>query len=51
MRVVTLVGARLQFIRETAVSLGLRAEQGIEEIIVHTGRKTPMIRRGFIIIS
>jgi UDP-GlcNAc3NAcA epimerase len=37
-KVLTIIGARPQFIKAAAVSRALRAHQGIEEIIVHTGQ-------------
>ena len=37
-RIVTVVGARPQFIKAAAVSRALRAEPGMEEILVHTGQ-------------
>ncbi len=38
MRVVTVVGARPQFIKAAMVSRALRSKPGMEEIIVHTGQ-------------
>ena len=38
MKVVTIVGARPQFIKAAAVSRVLRAGPGIEEVLVHTGQ-------------
>src|ERR687893_411269 len=37
-RIITVVGARPQFIKGAAVSRALRAEPGMEEILVHTGQ-------------
>ena len=36
MRVLTVIGNRPQFIKSGPVSMALR-EQGVEEIVVHTG--------------
>src|SRR5215207_7075219 len=38
MRIVTIVGARPQFIKAAAVSRIIRAGSGIEEVLVHTGQ-------------
>lgn len=38
MRVVTVIGARPQFIKAAAVSRILRGHAGVEEIIIHTGQ-------------
>ena len=38
MRIVTVVGARPQFIEAAAVSRELRAKSGVEEVLVHTGQ-------------
>ena len=38
MKIVSIVGARPQFIKAAAVSRVLRAQQGIEELMVHTGQ-------------
>lgn len=38
MKIVTIVGARPQFIKAAAVSRVLRAAPGVEEILVHTGQ-------------
>ena len=38
MKIVTIVGARPQFIKATAVSRVLRAAEGVREILVHTGQ-------------
>jgi len=38
MRIVTIVGARPQFIKAAAVSRIIRAGPGIEEVLVHTGQ-------------
>ena len=38
MRIVTILGARPQFIKAAARSRVLRTEQGIQEILVHTGQ-------------
>ena len=38
MKIVSIVGARPQFIKAAAVSRVLRAQQGIEELLVHTGQ-------------
>ena len=38
MKVVSIVGARPQFIKAAAVSRVLRTQKGIEEILVHTGQ-------------
>lgn len=37
-RIVTIVGARPQFIKAAAVSRAMRAREGITEVIVHTGQ-------------
>lgn len=38
MRILTVVGARPQFVKAAAVSRALKATHGIEELIVHTGQ-------------
>ena len=38
MRIVSVVGARPQFIKEAAVSRALRAKPGVREFLVHTGQ-------------
>jgi len=38
MKVVSIVGARPQFIKAAAVSRVLRAEPGVQEVLVHTGQ-------------
>ena len=38
MKVVTIVGARPQFIKAAAVSRVLRAKPGVHEMLVHTGQ-------------
>ena len=38
MKVVSIVGARPQFIKAAAVSRVLRAEPGVTEVLVHTGQ-------------
>ena len=38
MKIVTVVGARPQFIKAAVVSRVLRNEQGVEEVLVHTGQ-------------
>ncbi len=38
MKIVTVLGARPQFIKAAAVSGALRAAQGVEEVLVHTGQ-------------
>ncbi len=38
MKIVTVVGARPQFIKASAVSRAIKAISGVEEIIVHTGQ-------------
>ncbi|HEX2590281.1 MAG TPA: UDP-N-acetylglucosamine 2-epimerase (non-hydrolyzing) [Rhizomicrobium sp.] len=38
MKIVTVVGARPQFIKLTAVSRQLRATPGVEDIVIHTGQ-------------
>ncbi len=38
MKVITIIGARPQFIKAAAVSRVLRAEAGVEEKIIHTGQ-------------
>jgi UDP-GlcNAc3NAcA epimerase len=38
MRVLTVVGARPQFVKAAAVSRALRAQGGMEEVMVHTGQ-------------
>jgi len=38
MKIVSVIGARPQFIKAAAVSRVLRATAGLEEILVHTGQ-------------
>jgi UDP-GlcNAc3NAcA epimerase len=38
LRIVTIVGARPQFIKAAVVSRALRARSGVEEILIHTGQ-------------
>jgi len=38
MKIVTVIGARPQFIKAAVVSMRFRAEQGIEELLIHTGQ-------------
>ena len=38
MKIITIVGARPQFIKAAAVSRVLRATEGVNEILVHTGQ-------------
>lgn len=38
MKIITIVGARPQFIKAAAVSRMLRATEGVKEILVHTGQ-------------
>ena len=38
MKIVTVVGARPQFIKASAVSRALKNETNIEEVIIHTGQ-------------
>ena len=38
MKVVSIVGARPQFIKAAAVSRSVRATPGLEEVLVHTGQ-------------
>lgn len=38
MKIVTIVGARPQFVKAAVVSRVLAGAEGVEEIIVHTGR-------------
>ena len=38
MKITTIIGARLQFIKAAMVSRALRARQGVREILVHTGQ-------------
>ena len=37
MKVLTIIGARPQFVKASVVSMALK-KQGIEEIIIHTGQ-------------
>ena len=37
-KIVTVVGARPQFIKAAAISRVLRARPGVEELLVHTGQ-------------
>lgn len=38
MKVVTIIGARPQFVKAAVVSRVLAEAQGVEEVIVHTGQ-------------
>ena len=38
MKIVTIVGARPQFIKAAVVSRAIQKQSGIEEVIVHTGQ-------------
>ncbi|PTC00726.1 UDP-N-acetylglucosamine 2-epimerase (non-hydrolyzing) [Thalassospira xiamenensis] len=38
MRVLTIIGARPQFIKASVVSRAIKSRQGLEEIIIHTGQ-------------
>ncbi|HEX6606548.1 MAG TPA: UDP-N-acetylglucosamine 2-epimerase (non-hydrolyzing), partial [Chloroflexia bacterium] len=38
MKIVTVVGARPQFIKAAPLSRALRAEPGVQEVLVHTGQ-------------
>lgn len=38
MKIITIIGARPQFIKAAVVSHGFKKENNIEEIIIHTGQ-------------
>ncbi|MCB1467865.1 MAG: UDP-N-acetylglucosamine 2-epimerase (non-hydrolyzing) [Rhizobiaceae bacterium] len=38
MKILTIIGARPQFIKATALSLAARARAGVEEVLLHTGQ-------------